>query len=75
MNRFREKCVTDRQTNRWTDKQTHGWMERPKFIGTCYKAEFKIQMFAKHQNILRGCPRLCIKNKLQTTIYYILYQK
>ena len=36
--------------------------DRPKFIGPFREAEFKIWTFAKQQNILRGCPRLCAKN-------------
>ena len=58
MSRFTEKCVIDRQTNGWINKGTHRQIDRPKFIQPFCEGEFKIWKFAKHQNILRKCPRL-----------------
>ena len=54
--RFREKCITDWQTDGWLNKGTHRQIENPKFIEPFCEGEFKIQTFAKHQNILRWCP-------------------
>lgn len=67
MSRFREKCVIDRQTDGWINKGTHRQIDRPKFIQPFCEGEFKIWTFAKHQNILRKCPRLytTIKKVLQ----------
>ena len=58
MSTFREKCVTDREMEGWINKGTHRQIIRPKFIELVREGEFKIQMFAKDQNLLRRCPRL-----------------
>ena len=58
MSTFREKCVTDRETEGWINEGTHRQIIRAKLIEPVREGEFKIQMFVKDQNILRRCPRL-----------------